>query len=189
MDQGGSGLRQPGGRQAFQAAQRLRAILAFDGLTRQLQVCVEVCRVYRDRLEERVARGSILAGGRQMVAVVVQDIGATRRRGNRAAMELCGLLEPVQVVERHAEQAERRRVIGVRRHLCSQLLLGRPEVAALHRSQRVAKYGAVVGGPPCRDRQHQNRERQCGLRQRTGHGNGWLMSILSESPRHARAIL
>ena len=186
VNQRDTGLRKPRGRQALQAAQRLRAILAPQSLTRQLQVRVEVCRVHGDRLEERFVRGGILAGGRQMIAVVIQDIGAAWGRGDRAAVKLRGVLEAIQVVERHAEQAERRRVIGVRRHLRAQLLLGRLEIAALNCRQRIAKYGAVVRSPAGRNRQHQDRERQCGMRRRTGHGNVSLMSILSESPRRAR---
>jgi hypothetical protein len=163
-----------------------RAERASDSLSGQLEVRVEVCRVHCDRLEERVACGGILTGGRQMVPVVVQDIGAARGRGNRAAMEFRSLLEPIQVVERHAEQAESRRVIGVCRHFWAQLLLGRPEFAALNGGQRIAKYAAVVGSPAGRDRQQQDHDRQCGWRHRTGHGKVWLMSILSESLRRAR---
>ena len=131
----------------LQVTQCLRSILSLERLPGQLEIRIDVSRLQFDRFKERIARGFILAGRRQMTAIVAQDV--TRARGSRhgAAMKLRRFTKQILAVQRDSQQAERRCVLRVRRHFDAKFLLGRPEIAALQIGHRRTKRGPFIGSP------------------------------------------
>jgi hypothetical protein len=115
-----------------------------------------------------------------MIAVVIQNVGAPRCRRHGPPVKLRSLAKLILVIQRYAEQAERRRVVRTRRHLRPQFLLRPPEIAALHCSHRFAKHRLFVGAPARRNATPQSGEYQNKLRHPMAHRNARPMSILSE---------
>jgi hypothetical protein len=60
-------------------------------------------------------------------------------------MKLRRFTKQVLAVQRHSQQAERRCVVGVRRHFTAEFLLGRAEIAALQIGDSLTKRRPLIG--------------------------------------------